>query len=179
MEDLTEQDILNNYQCICERNNSHRKIREFIYAPVSHVITGNLNILDKLDNYNQLKQVMKFGYKYRLQEQNVTWTKIKRDIINTIGNIKNKLINMNNGNNDDLIEWEISLKSMLNNRIRSLQNSYDLKSFEFEIDFELLNKQIDNIHKHFIITTVDKASNNFALICKKFYVEQMENELGS
>ena len=179
LENLTEHDVLNNNRCNCEsNNNNHRNIREFIYAPVGHVVTGNLNILDRLGNYNQLKQVMKYGYKYRLQVQNVTWTKIKRNILDTIRKIKNKFINLNNGNNDDLIEWEISLKSMLNNRIRSLQNSYDLKSFEFEIDFELLNKQIDNIHKHFIITTVDKASNNFALICKKFYVEKMKNELG-
>ena len=66
------------------------------------MITGDLNILDKLNNYNQLKKVMKFGYKYRLQEQNITWTKIKRDLLNTISNIKNKFININNGNNDDL-----------------------------------------------------------------------------
>ena len=178
MEDLTEQDILNNNRCICERNNSHRKLREFIYAPVGHVITGDLNILDRLDNYNQLKQVMKYGYKYRLQEQNVTWTKIKRDILNTIGNIKSRLVNINNGNNDDLAEWENSLKRMVNNKIRSLQNSHNLKTFEYGINFGLLKKQIENIHKHFVITTVDKASNNFAFICKKFYVDQIKNELG-
>ena len=178
LEDLTEHDILNNNRCICERNDNHRNIREFIYAPVGHVITGNLNILDKLNNYNQLKQVMKYGYKYRLQEQNVTWAKIKRDITNTIGNIKNKLININNGNDDDLMDWENSLKRMLYNKIGSLQNSHNLKTFEFGINFGLLKKQIDNIHKHFVITTVDKASNNFAFICKKFYVNQMKNELG-
>ena len=178
LENLTEDDILDNYRCICERNNNHRNIGEFVYAPVGHVITGNLNILDKLGNYNQLKQVMKYGYKYRLQEQNVTWTKIKRDIVNTIRNIKNKLININNGNEDDLREWETSLKRMLNNKIGSLKNSHNLKTFEFGIDFGLLKKQIDNIHKHFVITTVDKASNNFAFICKKFYVEKIKNELG-
>ena len=44
---------------------------------------------------------MKYGYKYRLQEQNVLWAKIKRDICHTVGNIKDKLIDRNNGNNDD------------------------------------------------------------------------------
>ena len=121
---------------------------------------------------------MKYGYKYRLQEQNVTWTKIKREILKTVGDIKNRLINLNNGNNNDLTEWETSLKSMLNNRIRSLQNSYDLKTYEYGINFGLLNKQIDNIHKHFVITTVDKASNDYAFICNKFYLNQMKNELG-
>ena len=120
---------------------------------------------------------MKYGYKYRLQKQNVTWIKIKRDMLNTIENLKNRFLDINNGNNEDLIEWETSVKRMLNNKIRTLQNSHDLKTFEFGINFGLLKKQIDNIHKHFVITTVDKASNNFAFICKKFYVNQMKNEL--
>ena len=178
LENLNEQDILNNNRCICERNNSHDKIREFIYAPAGHVVTGDLNILDSLENYNQLKQVMKFGYKYRLQEQNVTWNKIKQNLLDMINNIKNSLINKNNGSDEDLIDWENSLKRMLNNKIGSLQNSHNLKSFDFGINFKLLKKQIDNIHKHFVITTVDKASNNFAIICKKFYTNQMKNELG-
>ena len=44
---------------------------------------------------------MKYGYKYRLQEQNVSWAKIKRDICHTVRNIEHKLIDRNNGNNDD------------------------------------------------------------------------------
>ena len=68
---------------------------------------------------------------------------------NFFGLISNEDDNLNNGNNDDLTEWENSLKCVLNNRIRSLQDSYNLKYFEFWINFGLLNKQIDNIHKHY------------------------------
>ena len=68
---------------------------------------------------------------------------------NFFGLISNEDTNLNNGNNDDLTEWETSLKRVLNNEIRSLQNFYNLKSFEFWINFGLLNKQIDNIHKHY------------------------------
>ena len=84
--------------------------------------------------------------------------------MNTIDSIKNKFINLNNGNNNDLVEWETSLKHMLNNKIRSLQNSHNLNTFNYGMNLQLLKKQIDNIHKHFVITTVDKASNNFAFI---------------
>ena len=121
---------------------------------------------------------MKYGYKYRLQEQNVTWTKIKRDLLTMVENLKNRFIDINSGNNEDLTEWETSVKRMLNNKIRTLKNTHNLKTYEFGINFSLLKKQIDNIHKHFVITTVDKASNNFAFVCKKFYVNQMKKELG-
>ena len=64
---------------------------------------------------------------------------------NFFGLISNEDTNLDNGNNDDLTEWETSLKRVLNNEIRSLQNSYNLKSFEFGINFGLLSKQIANI----------------------------------
>ena len=48
-----------------------------------------------------------------------------------------------------------------------MQNSYTLEQFRYGIDISFLDKQIDIIHKHFVITTVDKASKNFAFICKK------------
>ena len=42
-----------------------------------------------------------------------------------------------------------------------MQSSHTLEQFRHGID-----KQIDITHMHFVITTVDKASNNFAFICK-------------
>ena len=34
------------------------------------------------------------------------------------------------------------------------------------------------MHKKFLISPIDKASNNFAIICKKFYLEVIQGELG-
>jgi len=33
------------------------------------------------------------------------------------------------------------------------------------------------MHKHFVITTVDKAGNNFCLVCKKYYLNSCMKEL--
>ena len=35
------------------------------------------------------------------------------------------------------------------------------------------------LKQHFIMTSVDKASNNISLICKKFYLDNLCNELSS
>ena len=163
---------------ICERNSSHNKVREFIYSPVGHVVTGNLGIVDKLGNLDQLKRVLQLRYKYRVQSFNVTWGRIKRDLMVTVESLKNKIIDKNNGNADDLNDWERILKRRVNNRIRAMQNSHTLEHFKYGIDISLLDKQIDIINKHFVITTVDKASKNFAFICKKFYISKIKEELG-
>ena len=165
LEELSEDDINDNSPCICERNNTHRKVREYIYSPVGHVVTGNLSIVDKLGNFDHLNKVMQFGYKYRIQNSNATWGKIKRDLMVTVEGLKNKIIDRNKGDVDDLDDWVRTLKRCINNKIRVLQSSHNLKQFRYGIDANLLNKQIDNIHKHFVITTVDKAYYNFAIIC--------------
>ena len=58
-----------------------------------------------------------------------------------------------------------------------MQNSHTLEQFRCGIDISLLDKQIDITHKYFVITTVDKASNNFAFICKQFY-SKIKEKLG-
>ena len=88
----------------------------------------------------------------------------------TVESLKNKIMDKNNGNFDDLNDWERILKRRVNNRIRAMQNSHTLEQFGYGIDISLLDKQIDIIHKHFVITTVDRANKNFAFICKKFYM---------
>ena len=118
------------------------------------------------------------GYKYRVKSSNVTWGRIKRDLMITVESLKNKIIDKNNGNFDDLNDWECILKRRVNNMIRAIQNSHTLEQFRYGIDISLLDKQIDITHKHFVITTVDKASNNFAFICKKCYISKMKEELG-
>ena len=110
LENLSEDDINDNCPCICERNSTHNKVREFIYSPVGHVVTGNLGIVDKLGNLDQLKRVLQLGYKYRVQSSNVTWGRIKRDLMVTVESLKNKIIDKNNGNVDDLNDWERILK---------------------------------------------------------------------
>ena len=53
-------------------------------------------------------------------------------------------------------------------------------------DTEYINILITNnvkaylyeMHKKFVISSIDKASNNFAIICKKFNLEVIQGELG-
>ena len=69
----------------------------------------------------------------------------------TVESLKNKIMDKNNGNFDDLNDWERILKRRVDNRIRAMQNSHTLEQFEYGIDISLLDKQIDIIHKHFVI----------------------------
>ena len=95
---------------------------------MGHVVTGNINIVDKLGNFDQLKRVIQLGYKYRVQSSNVTWGRIKRDLVVTVESLKNKIIDKNNGNFNNVNDWERILKCRVNNRIRAMQNSHTLRN---------------------------------------------------
>ena len=108
------------------------------------MVTGNLDIIDKLGNFDQL----------------YTWGRIKRDVMVTVESLKNEIIDKNNGNFNYLNDWEQILKL-------TVVSIAGLELCKILIDVNLLDKQIDITHKHFVMTIVDKASNNFAFICKK------------
>ena len=37
---------------------------------------------------------------------------------------------------------------------------------------------LEQLHRHFVIVPIDKAANNYAFICKSFYVSKLLNEVG-
>ena len=41
------------------------------------------------------------------------------------------------------------------------------------------HEDLDLIKQHFVITGVDKAANNISFICKKFYIDTIDNELNN
>ena len=41
------------------------------------------------------------------------------------------------------------------------------------------SEDLEVLKDRFVLTSVDKASNNISLICKKFYVDNLDNELNN
>ena len=41
-----------------------------------------------------------------------------------------------------------------------------------------VRQYINYLHDRFVIVPVDKASNNFGIVCKSFYLDGIKNELG-
>ena len=52
--------------------------------------------------------------------------------------------------------------------------------FETNLSIQLgdIKQYLKKLHDRFVLVPVDKASNNFAIICKKFYIEVLMKELG-
>ena len=42
-----------------------------------------------------------------------------------------------------------------------------------------VKKSLTELHNDFVITPIDKASNNVSIICKKFYIDTLKSEVQS
>ena len=67
-----------------ERRNA---LNTFLYSPVGHIVTGNLEIVKHFAN-DKIADLCSKGFKYRIANANISWRIILRDIVNTLNNLR-------------------------------------------------------------------------------------------
>ena len=150
--------------CICHVD----RYANFINPHLGHIATGDLNIINDVD----LRLVMTNGTKFRLQSCNSTTTllnSITLDLDKYIYKLASKYaipleaFNM----------WKFTILHNIKNTFRSIKLS------KSKYNIVNLKQSINELQKSFVITYVDKAANNYAIICKKFYVNYLLDYLNN
>ena len=158
----------NTLVCDCKQNPD---LAPFIYKPHGHVHTGNLDIIE----HPELRKIMQKGARFReipnISHRNyifqlcksidkfvIKWSKKEKVPISTFDDWS-KLLKM-------FIKSKFKSKGFADTEYISILNTNNVKDYIYEM------------HKKFVISPIDKASNNFAIICKKFYLDVIQGELG-
>ena len=160
------QDDIDCDQCDCES-----KFSNFIYTPHGHVHTGNLDIIENIP----LRKLMKMGAKFR-EIPTCTKKQILTKLFFAIDKCAHKLSRRCSRPLQSFENWINSIKKQIKHKLDFLFDKYKyppevLKQTEVE-------EYLKYIHARFVIVPVDKASNNFSIICKKFYINTLMQELG-
>ena len=136
-----------------------------------HIITGNLAIIKD----NKLRKILSKGPNYR--EQNIiNWKACRQKIEIGVNdfihecNMKKPNLNFN--------EWKNKLLSKIDDKIRSLKPKVKIQHKKKIIEEPGTKQYLEEFHAKYVIVPIDKASNNIAVICKKFYVDVILKELG-
>lgn len=161
-----DQETLNhivNKPCDCHSN-------PFLYQPLNHVLTGNLNIIKN----TTLRDIFSKGSKYRPVTE-INWDDNDRDIKNAL---------------DNLIKWFGKDSKLSVDRFTDFKNRFtylyhtrkeaykrNLQSNTTEED-RISKADLKEIHDKYVITVVDKAPNNLVIMCKKLFVITLCKELG-
>lgn len=166
LKNLQERDIgkILNESCNCDRYKS------YIDTNHKHICTGNLSIIQNED----LKSLMLMGTNFRIQtyrmSKDILFSKIEETIIKHTNFLMNKY------------KTKKSKSQVLRTTIENFKNKfnkcYNEARNEYADKWNHNSKEyLNSLKENFIITPIDKATNNYAVICKKFYLSQIIKEI--
>ena len=145
-----------------------KEYSEFIDNHHNHVITGNLNIITNLPIQSLLCKGLNYREKSPIQKD-ITLT----SIINSIDIYISKIYQEIKLPITAFIPWktEIIKKVMA---VITKTSTYPIRKILDNIKNKLY---IKDIHSKFFLVPIDKASNNISIICKKYYVQVLKEEI--
>ena len=166
--ELNKDDVISDGDCDCLSNTEYI---DYVYGPHQHVVTGNLDIV----KVSELKDIMKKGAKFReIPKFN------KKSIVHTFKKDLDEFIKKwSKSSGVDVELFDIWASDVLSCFERGLDKHKHIYSSTYEVlkDKRVLH-YLHEFHNRFVLVPIDKASNNFAIICKQFYINILKKELG-
>ena len=139
-----------------------------------HVVTGNLQIIE----HKKMRALFCKGPTYR-EPQNTNWDKFLINFEENLEVCVDKWVSsekpMDKG--DKLLAWKTNVLNDVKICVSRLRKTYRGKRRPILRSADVTS-YLEDMQKKFVFVPTDKASNNIAVICKKFYIEQALKELG-
>ena len=141
----------------------------FCYQPVSHIVTGNLTVIEDVE----LRETLMKGANHREVKQ-INWSDVEESAIDALEKLVSKLRRQFRKNNEEFDRFREYFTRILRQRIEY----WKPKVASLKPEGQITKAQIKKVTDRFVITVADKAANNFIVICKKFYMLTLCKELG-
>ena len=145
----------------------------FVDQHHKHILTGNLDILGN----TKLIQLFSKGPKFR-EPAIVDWDKARQEIASAINDYIKRISSDKSIQISQFQEWKTNLLKLVDNKIAVLKNKINPKETISILSDNICKKSLREIHNKFVLVPIDKAANNIAFICKRFYASVIVKELG-
>ena len=76
-----------------------------------------------------------------------------------------------------LSEWKDQLKELVADRISNLKGHFKSPKCKV-LDQPDVKDTLHQLHANYVLAPADKAANNLIIVCKKYYIDTLVNELG-
>ena len=168
--DLDSWDI-NNQTCECDTT-----FKEYMDQHHKHVITGDLSIIRN----KKLRELLRRGPNYR-ERHSINFQKARREINKGLNDFIEKHSKRKGVCREAFNEWKSRILEKVDEKIKCLRNG-PLQKWRHTkqiLQDKNCSKELLNLHNKFVVTPIDKASNNIALTCKTYYINNILQELNS
>ena len=99
----------------------------------------------------------------------LNYQKCKNSIESSVTSAIDTLAAKYNVSVESFLEWKNKILELVENRIEILKTRKVPSVTKPILQDDAVKNALADLHKKFVIVPIDKASNNVALICKRFY----------
>ena len=138
-----------------------------------HIITGDLRIVSN----SALRKLLSKGPNYR-EPKTMNFKKCKEVIKEGLESYCGTLSNKFDLQENDILPWKNEVLLKVEAKIASLKRKMKYMSIKPVLDRPEVQEDLQTLHSKFVLVPIDKASNNVAFVCKRYYAEVILQEIG-
>ena len=147
---------------------------EFCYGPAGHVVTGDLRIIKDA----KLRELVNKGPSYR-EQNNIDWCLNARICKEAVTKYKVKWSRRLGIDRRVLNEWEKKVHEAIDRRVQLLRSKHVNKRRKHVLQIKKHINYLHDFQRQFVLVPADKAANNVIVVCKKYYLDVVLNELST
>ena len=126
----------------------------------------------------KLRQLLTKGPNFR-EPKSLNFHKALRDIRLAIDSCIDNLVTKTKHKSHVFNEWKRKIVSKVEDKIAFLKNKLTPQNTKPVLKDPDVKSYLESLHKKYVIVTIDKAANNFAFICKQFYINKLLSEVSN
>ena len=139
----------------------------------NHILTGDLNIISE----SKLRGLIAKGPKYR-EPLPFSLDKAKAEILLGLDKCIDTWCNKTKSSEAVFQDWKGTIASKIDQRISSFRPKKKCNKHHSILKLQPSKECLSDLHSRYVMVPVDKAANNIAFICKRFYAMVLLQELG-
>ena len=145
----------------------------FVDQHHQHIITGDLRLIENA----KLRKLLTKGPNYR-EPRAINFNKCLTAITSAVNECIDKISEKYKIHLSEFSVWKTHVIDKVKEKIKFLKTKTLPSPTRPVLSDPEVISYLEQLHRRFVIVPVDKAANNYAFICKKYYVARILDELG-
>ena len=146
---------------------------EFCDPHHKHIVSGDLRIITN----TKLRKLFSKGPNYR-EPTTLNYRKCKQSIESSLTSSISNLATKYDLSIESFSAWKSKILKLVDDRIKILKSRRVPGITKPILQDEDAVRSLSDLHSKFVVVPIDKAANNVALICKRYYIQTLLDEVG-
>ena len=146
---------------------------EFCDPHHKHIVSGDLRIITN----TKLRKLFSKGPNYR-EPTTLNYSKCKQSIESSLTSSISNLASKYDLSVESFSAWKMKILELVDDRVKFLKLRRVPGVTKPILQDEDVVRSLADLHSKYVVVPIDKAANNVALICKRYYIQTLLDEVG-